>query len=106
MEIDNEEKKIKFKCMNNDKEKNHNIQIMLINEYIKEMEKYTFLYDECSICHKKQNSNKNLSIFKYCTKCNLILCSTCLEKHIKNNNKEEHLLINNNEKKNKLFNSS
>ena len=98
LSIDNDEKKIKFKCLNKNIENNHKIQTMLIGEYIKNMEKYTFLYDECSICHIKQNSINNGKIFKYCTDCKIIVCNECLINHLKNKNKE-HYLINNNEKK-------
>ena len=98
LSIDNDEKTIKFKCLNNNIENNHKIQTMLIREYIKNMVKYTYLYDECSNCHIRQNSFKNIKIFKYCTSCKIIVCNECLRNHLKNKN-IEHFLINNNEKK-------
>ena len=85
--------------MNNDINNNHKIQTMLINNYLKDMEKNTYLNDECSICHKKQNSDNNIPIFKYCTKCNTIICSKCIGIHTKDKNIIKHFFINNNERK-------
>ena len=45
--IDDKEAKITFNCLNNEENNNHKNQNMRINEYIKKMEKNTYLYDEC-----------------------------------------------------------
>ena len=97
LSIDSQKSKITFKCLNKDKINNHHIQTMSINEYIKNMEKNTYLFDKCSICGKEQNSSKNFPIFKYCIKCKGVICNECedIHKYTKCNNK---ILINNNEK--------
>ena len=59
LSINNEQNCLTFKCLNNDIENNHKIQTMLIEEYIKDMEKYIYLYDECSKCHLIKNLRKN-----------------------------------------------
>ena len=62
------------------------------------MVKNIYINVKCSICNKKQNSEKDLPIFKFCIKCQKIICNNCIEKHIKNNKTIEHNFINNNEK--------
>ena len=96
--IDEKNLEITFECLNKDKNNNHKIQTMPINEYIRDMVKNIYINDKCSICNKKQNSEKDLPIFKFCIKCQKIICNNCIEKHIKNNKTIEHNFINNNEK--------
>ena len=96
--IDHNEAKITFKCLNCDKEKNHQIQTLPIGIYIKAMENYTYLSDKCSICCKEQSSLKNFFSHKYCVNCNVVLCNDCKEKHI-NHNYNRHYLINNDERR-------
>ena len=89
---------ITFKCLNNNDNENHHRQTIQIKEYLNNMEKNIYLYDECSICHKKQNDNKYLPIFQYCMNCKEIICNNCKDMHINNKLNEEHYFINNNEK--------
>ena len=102
LSIDDKEATITFNCLNNDdSNNNHKTQKMGINEYIKKMVKNTYFYDECSICHIKQNSLANLPIFKYCTICKNIICDDCHKEFIIKRIKfcdNEHIFINNNEK--------
>ena len=88
---------ITFKCLNDNDKDNHHLQTIPIKEYINNMEKNIYLYDECSICHQKQNYNCNLPIFKYCINCREIICHNCFDNHHNNTNKI-HCYINNNEK--------
>ena len=41
-----------FKCLNPNKDNNHNIQTLPISEYINLMKKYSYLNTQCSICKK------------------------------------------------------
>ena len=102
LKIDDSENTIIFKCLN-PKEKGA-IKEIPIKEYLDSMEKYTYKYSECSICHKKQNEYKDIPIFSYCTKCDAVICSDHLEKHLRTNEKchqglsSEYVIIKNNEK--------
>ena len=95
--IDNNEANITFRCLNKDKNNNHQIQKMPISTYLKKMEKNTFLFDKCSICSRDQSSINNFSYLKYCVKCKTTFCNECKEKHI-NSGDNNHFFINNNEK--------
>lgn len=94
--INDKEAVITFKCLNNNENNNHQIQTLPIKEYLENMDKNTYLYDECAICLKIQSSDEH--IFKYCIKCKETICNDCEELHLNNNNIEGHFLINNNEK--------
>ena len=53
--------------------------------------------------HKKQNEFKNVPIYLYCIKCDKVICSNCIPKHLKINDKNQPNLnkgyiIKNNEK--------
>ena len=106
LSIDDKESKITFNCLNNEENTNHKIQEMNIHEYLEKMEKNNYQYDECSICHNKQNYIKNLLIFNYCINCKVIVCNNCKNKHLEKKS-IEHSFIKNNEKRNKcLFHSN
>ena len=106
LSIDDKEAKITFNCLNSEDTNNHKTQEMNIDEYIETTEKYNYQYDECSICHRKQNYIKNFPIFDYCIYCKLIICNNCKIKHLENKN-IEHFFIKNNEKRIKcLFHSN
>ena len=77
-----------FKCLN-PKGKNFEKTIQ-INEFLNSMRKYTYLYSECSVCNKKQNASKNVIIFLYCIKCETIICTDCIDKHLKMNERNHH----------------
>ena len=95
LESSDSETKITFKCLNNDIKNNHGINTMLLDEYLKEMEKNIYISFKCQICQKKQNSNFNNKIFNFCINCKMIICDNCLNKH--QNNKNKHTLIKTNE---------
>ena len=95
LSIDDKDAKITFTCLNNDETHNHGTQTMSINEYIKNMENNTYLYDECAICHVTQDSLHNGPIFKYCTNCNIVICNQCENEHVNNMNINHHLIYNN-----------
>lgn len=95
--IDTNEANITFRCLNKDKNNNHQILNMPISTYLKKMEKNTFLYDKCSICSRDQSSINNFSYLKYCVKCKTTFCDECKEKHLKSGD-SNHIFINNNEK--------
>ena len=101
LKIDDKENTLTFKLLN---QKDKKIEKTIkINEYLNSMKNYTYLYSECSLCHKKQNEFKNIPTFSYCIKCNIIICSDCINKHLKINEKNHHILnkeyiIKNNEK--------
>ena len=89
-EIDDIENTITFKCLNpKEKVKKKTCQI---SEYLNSMRKYTYLYSECSLCNKKQNEFKNGPIFSYCIKCDTTICSDCINKHLKKNEKNHPVL--------------
>jgi hypothetical protein len=67
----------------------HGIRNIQIKEYFEKMKKNTFYYSKCSKCKKAQNEVD--SIFKYCCKCNLVICNKCISEHDK-----EHFIIDNN----------
>ena len=101
LEIDNSENTVTFKCLNPNKIENE--ITITIDEYLYSMKKYTYLYSECSLCKKKQNEFKETPIFSYCIKCDKIICSDCIFKHLEINaknhiNLNEEYLIKNNEK--------
>ena len=67
------------------------------------MRKYIYLYSECYLCYKKQNKFKETPIFSYCIICYTIICSNCISKHLKLNEKNHpdlntEYIIKNNEK--------
>ena len=95
--IDTNEANITFRCLNKDKNNNHQILNMPISTYLKKMEKNTFLFDKCSICSRDQSSINNFSYLKYCVKCKTTFCDECKEKHLKSGD-SNHIFINNNEK--------
>ena len=101
LRINDSDNTITFKCLNpNDKEA---LKTLSISEYLDSMKKYTYLYNECSLCHNKQNEFKDAPIFLYCIKCNAIICPECTEKHLNLNvknhpNLSSKYLIKNNEK--------
>ena len=96
--IDHKQFKITFKCLNNNKNINHNIQTMTLNEFLTKMENNIFLRDKCSICYKEQSSIRNFFPLKYCVNCDQVICNECKEKHF-NNNENKHFLINNYERR-------
>ena len=76
---------------------------MSIKEYINLMKKNTYLFSKCSICGLEQNKTEGIRIFSYCIKCDEIICSECVSKHIeKDNEKHPNLrdtfIIKNNER--------
>ena len=91
LEIDIEKNTLTFRCLNPIDKKP--IKTITISEYLDSMKKYTYLYSECSLCNKKQNEFKDSSIFSYCTKCDVVICSDCIDKHLKTN-KKNHLDLN------------
>ena len=106
LKIDDKENTLTFKCLNpKEKEVEKTIQI---SEYLDLMKKNTYLYVECSLCHKKQNKFKDVQIFSYCIKCDTIVCSDCVDKHLETNEKNHPYLdgeyiIKINEKSNKCL---
>ena len=101
--INEKENTLTFKCLNPITKNNHNVQTVSINEYINKMEKYTYLYSECSICKKFQNQSRDIPIFSYCIKCDKIICNDCINDHLKLNkgnhqNMNKEFIIKNNEK--------
>ena len=100
LKIDDKENTITFKCLNpNEIENEKTIQI---SEYLDLMKKNTYLYSECSLCHKKQNESKE-TLFLYCIKCDAIFCPDCRDKHLETNGKKHHdlseeFIIKNNER--------
>ena len=101
LKIDDKENTLIFKCLNTkEKEEEKTIQI---NEYLDLIKKYAYLDSKCSLCNKKQNEIKNEPIFSYCIKCDAIICSDCINKHLKINEKNHYglnteYIIKNNEK--------
>ena len=90
LKIDDKENTLTFKLLNQkDKKIEKTIQI---NEYLNSMKKYTYLYSECSLCHKKKDEFKNIPTFSYCIKCDTIICSDCINKHLETNEKNHHNL--------------
>ena len=106
LKIDDSKNTLTFKCLNpKEKEPQKTIPI---SEYLNSMKKYTYLYNECSLCHKKQNEFKDTPIFSYCTKCEEIICFDCRSKHLKLNEKnhpnlDNEYFIKNNEKNTKCL---
>ena len=101
LKIDDEENTITYKCLN--PKENETEKTIPISEYLDSMRKYTYLYSECSLCHKKQNEFKDIPIFSYCIKCDKVICSNCISKHLKLNEKNHpdlntEYIIKNNEK--------
>ena len=92
LKIDDKENTLTLKYLNT-KEKDE-IKSIQISKYLDLMKKYTFFYDECSLCHKKQNEFKNIQILSYCFKCESIICSDCIDKHLKINKRNHHDLNN------------
>ena len=102
LKISDDVNTVTFKYLNpKEKEAEKNIQI---REYLDSMRKFTDLCTECSLCNKKKNEFKDISIFSYCIKCDTIICSSCLKKHLETNKKNHHginerkYIIKNNEK--------
>ena len=103
LSINDKENSLTFKCLNKNKKDNHNVQTMLINEYINSMKKHSYLYSECYICKKIQYHSKNISVFSYCIKCDKVICDDCMDDHLKCNEKihpnmSKEFIIKNNEK--------
>ena len=103
--INDKENTITFKFLNPNEEIKE--ETIPISEYLDLLKKYFYLYNKCSLCNKKQNGKYN-SIFSYCTKCDTIICSDCIDKHLKTNKKNHHNLkkeniIRNNEKNTKCL---
>ena len=101
LKIDDTKNTLTFKCLN-PKEKEE-VKTIKIDEYLDSMKKQTYSYAECSLCNKKQNEFKNIPIFSYCLKCDAIICSDCIDKHLEINKKNHHdlnkgYIIKNNEK--------
>ena len=101
LKIDDKLNTVTFKCLN-PKEKN-NLKTIPIGEYLNLMKKYTYLYNKCSIYNKNHIKFKDNSIFTYYIKCDEIICSDCIPKHLETNKKNHHALnteyiIKNNEK--------
>ena len=99
--INDKENTITFKCLNPKEKKPP--KTIAINEYLDSMRKNTYLFSECSLCHKKQNEFKNTSIFSYCIKCDKVICPDCISKHLEMNDKNhpdlnKEYIIKNNEK--------
>ena len=106
LEINDKENTITFKCLN--KSQNHNTRTIPINEYINSMKKYNHLHNECSICFIKQDNFKDIPIFSYCIKCDKIICTDCINDHLKKNeinhpNLNKEYIIKNNEKEIKCW---
>ena len=101
LKINDEDNNITFKCLN-PKEKEE--KTVKISEYLDSMRKFTYLYSECSLCNKKQNELENITIFSYCIKCDVIICSNCINKHLEINEEnhnglnDKEYIIKNNEK--------
>ena len=104
--IDDKESTLIFKCLNpKEKEVGKTIQI---SKYLDWMKKYTYLYVECSLCHKKQNEFKDEQIFSYYIKCDTIVCTYCVDKHLETNEKnhpdlDKEYIIKINEKSKKFY---
>ena len=101
LKIDDKENTTTFNCLNpNEKKPTKTIQI---SEYLDSIKKNTYLYSECSLCNRKQNEFKDNPIFSYCIKCDTVICSDCMDKHLKVNGKNHHefnseYIIKNNER--------
>ena len=100
LEINDKENTLTFKYLN--KNENKAEQTMQVSEYLDLMKKFSYFYCECSLCNKKKNELENL-IFLYCIKCDKIICSDCIDKHLKTNKKNHpdsntEYIIKNNEK--------
>ena len=101
LKIDDKLNTVTFKCLN-PKEKN-NLKTIPISEYLNSMKNYTYLYNKCSLCNKNHIKFKDNSIFSYCIKCDKIICSDCIPKHLETNKKnhptlDTEYIIKNNEK--------
>ena len=101
LKIDDKNNILIFKCLN-PKEKKI-LKTIPINEYLNLMKKNSYLFSECSLCNKKQNEFKHNPVFSYCIKCNVIICSDCINKHLKINKKNHpdlntEFIIKNNKK--------
>ena len=103
LKIDENNNTITFNITNSIKNINQKLIKMPIKEYINLMEKNTYLSSKCSICGLGQNEKEGIPIFSYCIKCDEIICSECVSKHIEKN-KEKHpnssdiFIIQNNER--------
>ena len=81
--INDKDNTITFKCL---KPKPCSAQKTIpLSEYLKSMKQYTFLYNKCSICGNEQNKFKETPLYLYCTKCDAIICTECLDKHFEQN---------------------
>ena len=101
LNIDDKEFTVTFKCLN--PAEKETLKTIPINEYLNSMKEHTYLYNECSLCNKKQNEFKENPIYSYCIKCGLVICSDCMTKHLETNEKNhpglnKEFIIKNNEK--------
>ena len=101
LKIDDNNNTLIFKCLN-PKEKKI-VKTIPINEYLNLIKKNSYLFSECSLCNKKQNEFKNTPVFSYCIKCDSIICSDCINKHLEINKKNHpnlntEFIIKNNKK--------
>ena len=74
--IDENEEEIKFKCLNLkcDENKKENT-IMDLQDYITKIDSI-----KCQFCESEKDEN-----FKFCTKCNSIMCEECIQNHLDKN---------------------
>ena len=88
-------KKIEFKCPICNKNDEKGVKEMLIEDYLSSLSN-----NKCNICKTEKNEN-----LKLCTKCKLIICNDCINNHIEQsqNKCSEEFFINYNEIGNKCF---
>ena len=81
--IDDKENAVTYKFLHPKKKEEK--KTISINAYLDLIRKHNYLTNECSLCYKKQIEFKNSPIFSYCTKCEAVVCSSCIDKHLKIN---------------------
>ena len=74
-------------------QKNQNgLKQMPLNDYVQKLKNYTNRFNNCHVCSKKITDENE---YKFCTKCQISLCSECSITHInddKHGFKEEYLM--------------
>ena len=89
--LDESSNKLSFKCPF------HGLKTMTIKNYLNDMIKKTYLFNECYNCKKKQNQI-NHEIFNFCSNCKLVICNNCIKDH-----DNQHFIIKHNKAKTKCI---